>query len=110
MTEAQWFYHLGLRHREKGDNAEAQRIWQALIDAFQDVPSEQAWVRKAQEQLDALRGPKGEDRRQWGPVREALGKIRELRAKGEGKKADEALEALRRLYGKDPDFEKLLRE
>src|SRR5205085_831829 len=51
MTEAQWFYQKGLRQLQQGDEAAARRTWQALIDAFRDVPPERPWVEKAQKEL-----------------------------------------------------------
>src|SRR5262249_2117582 len=49
--EAQWFYQLGQRLRQQGDEAAARRVWENLVRSFGAVESEQLWVRRAQEQL-----------------------------------------------------------
>jgi hypothetical protein len=109
MTEAQWFFQLGMRLRQQGDEAGARRVWTALREVFKDVPSEQAWVRKAGEQLDAPADAKPPVR-DWGPVREALQKAKRLRADGKAAEADAIEEGLRKLYGEDEEFKKLLIE
>ncbi|HWG45409.1 MAG TPA: serine/threonine-protein kinase [Gemmataceae bacterium] len=100
MSEAQWFYQEGLRLRQQGDEAGAQRVWRALMQAFQDVPSEGSWVRLAEQELGQS-AEKPMKERQWGPVREAVRHARELREQGKGKEADAIVKALQELYRDD---------
>jgi serine/threonine-protein kinase len=110
MSEAQWFYQLGLRLRQQGDEDGAKRVWRALRQAFHDVPSELPWVRKAKEQEEAPAEKVADVKRQWGPVREALRKVKELREAGKKDEADAIERGLRELYENDPDGLKLLKE
>jgi serine/threonine-protein kinase len=107
MSEAQWFYRLGLRQRQQGDKAAARRTWQALIDAFADVPAELPWVRLAQQ---ALEEDNGDTNRSLQPVRDALRRARELREQGKVKEADAILDGLRQLYRNDPVAQAILKE
>jgi hypothetical protein len=110
MSEAQWFYQLGLRLRQQGDEDGARRVWRELREAFKDVPSEQPWVRKAKEQEEADAEKQAEAKRQWGPVREALRKAKELRDAGKKDEADAIERTLRELYKDDRDALKRLKE
>ncbi|MGH7171007.1 MAG: serine/threonine-protein kinase, partial [Gemmataceae bacterium] len=107
MSEAQWFYQEGLRQRQQGDEAEARRVWKSLVQAFKDVPSEEPWVRLAERELD-----RGDEKplpdRQWGPVRQAVRRARELREQGRDKEATAILSALKELYRGDKQAEAIL--
>ena len=70
MSEAQWFYQEGLRLRQQGDGVAARRVWKSLVRAFQEVPSEEPWVRLAEQELN--RGTEDSPDRQWEPVRQAI--------------------------------------
>ncbi len=105
MSEAQWFYREGLRLRQRGDEAGANRVWKALIRAFKDVPSESAWARLAEQELD-----KETPKRQWSPVRRAMRRANELRQQGKEKEASEIVEALHTLYDNDKEAREILRE
>jgi serine/threonine-protein kinase len=105
MTEAQWFYQEGLRRRQQGDEAGAQRVWRALARAFKDVPSEGPWVRLAEKQM----GEAARAERQLGPVREAVQQARRLREQGQVKEADAVLEALKELYRGDTAAQAILK-
>jgi hypothetical protein len=107
MSEAQWFYQEGLRLRQQGDEAGARRIWKALARAFKDVPSEEAWVRLAEKELEQA-DDKPAPERQWGPVREAVKRVRELRQQGKDKEAAALLDALKELYHGDKQAEAIL--
>jgi hypothetical protein len=107
MSEAQWFYQEGLRQRQQGDEAGAQRIWKSLVRAFKDVPSEEPWVRRAEQELDRS-GEKPPDR-QWGPVRQAVQQARELRQQGREKEAAAIMNALKELYRGDKQAEAILK-
>jgi hypothetical protein len=111
MTEAQWFYQDGLRRRQIGDEEGAQRVWRALVEAFGSVRSERPWVKRAQEELARLPGERTVERR-LRPVKEALGKVEELRAsqkKADADAGEAMLRALRELYHDDKDGGELLK-
>jgi hypothetical protein len=98
MTEGQWFYHLGLRKQQLGDEAGARRTWQALVTAFGDVASEQAWVDLAKRELT---GNSSETLwRELGPVHEAQQRGQELQQSGQAA-GERILKALKELYGAD---------
>jgi hypothetical protein len=107
MSEAQWFYQEGLRLRQRGDEVGARRQWQALAEAFKDVPSEAPWVRLAKKELDQGPDPNA-PARQWGPVREAVKQAREFRAQGRGDQAEAILRGLKELYRNDPAAQAIL--
>jgi hypothetical protein len=109
MSEAQWFYQEGLRQCQQGDEAAARRIWKSLAKAFQDVPSEEPWVRLAERELDKL-GDKPPPERQWEPVRQAVRRARELREQGREKEAAAIMNALKELYRGDKQFEAILKQ
>ena len=94
MTEAQWFYQEGLRQRQQGNEKAARKTWDLLVKAFQQVPSEAAWVKLAEERLEEEHTVD----RQLGPVHAALATVRELRNKGEKARADAIMQALKELY------------
>jgi hypothetical protein len=100
MTEPQWFYQLGLRLRQQGDEPGARRVWQALVQAFKDVPGEAPWVGLAQERLAESADAQPPERK-LEPVREAVRKAKELQAAGQGAEADAILRSLRELYKGD---------
>ncbi|HEY7314859.1 MAG TPA: serine/threonine-protein kinase [Gemmataceae bacterium] len=108
MSEAQWFYQEGLRLRQQGDEAGAQRVWRALAQAFKEVPSEGPWVRLAEQELAKADEKAAE--RQWGPVREAVRHARELRRQGKANEADSILNALKELYRGDKQAEAILKQ
>jgi hypothetical protein len=105
MSEAQWFYHEGLRLRQQGDEAGARRVWKALVQAFQDVPSEEPWLRRAEQDMD---NPAPE--RQWSSVRQAMQRVRELRRQGKNKEAEAIVNALKELYRDDPAAQAILKQ
>ena len=80
MSEAQWFYQEGLRRRQQGDEAERSAVWKALAQAFKSVPSEGPWVQLAEKERDQPADKPAADR-QWGPVREAVRRAKQLRSK-----------------------------
>jgi serine/threonine-protein kinase len=108
MSEAQWFYEEGLRFHQRGAEAEACRIWTALVNGFQDVPAEKPWVSLARE---ALARPKNQSttERQWGPVRRAVSRARTMREQGRDHEAAEILNALKELYRGDKQAEAILK-
>jgi serine/threonine-protein kinase len=108
MSEAQWFYQLGLRQRQLGDEKAARATWHNLIAAYKDVPAEGPWVKLAQTALDKSSADVEGDERKWETLRVALERIKQLR---DDKKADEAeatRNALKELYRDDPTALKLI--
>jgi hypothetical protein len=108
VSEAQWFYQEGLRRCQQGDEAGARRTWKLLVRAFQDVPSEEPWVRLAEQELEKL-GTKPPPDRQWEPVRQALQRAHQLREQGHDKEAAAIVDALKALYRGDRQAEALLK-
>jgi hypothetical protein len=108
-SEAQWFYQLGLRRRQQGDEKAARATWTKLIAAFKDVPEEAPWVRLAEKELDKSREDAKPGERRWESLRAALQRARELREDGRAEDADAILRALKQLYGDDPEALKLIR-
>jgi serine/threonine-protein kinase len=76
VSEAERIYRLGRRHLELGDPGAAQRDWENVIQIFDGVVAEEAWVHKAREALDELR--EKADARRWDSVRAALRRARRL--------------------------------
>jgi serine/threonine protein kinase len=109
MSEAQWFYQEGVRWRQQGDEVEARRLWKSLTTAFKNVPSEEAWVRLAEKELEKA-DDKTPPNRQWAPVRQALEQARQLRQEGREKEAAAIRSALRELYRGDKQAEAILNE
>ena len=102
-SEAEWFYQLGLRQRQQGDEKTARETWTKLIAAFKDVPDEAPWVRLAEKELDKSREDAKSGERRWESLRAALQRARELRKDGRAEDADAILRALKQLYGDDPE-------
>jgi serine/threonine protein kinase len=102
-SEAQWFYQLGLRQRQQGDEQAARATWKKLCAAFKDVPEEAPWVRLAEKELGKSKEEARPGERRWEGLRAALQRARELRMDGRADDADAILTALRELYQGDPD-------
>jgi serine/threonine-protein kinase len=107
LSEAQWFYQLGLRRRQQGDLAAARQTWRDLVRSFRDVPAEQKWVRLAEKEL-AKEGGEAADARRWEAARAALARARRLRDEGHADEANAVLEALEELYRDDPSAKTIL--
>jgi serine/threonine-protein kinase len=111
MSEAQWFFEEGMRRRQRGDMDGARRTWMALTEAFGQTPSEEPWVRKANEELKRLdAGSEADHGRKLGPVREAARKAKQLRDEGKADEADAILRGLHELYGGDAEVEAVIRD
>jgi hypothetical protein len=103
MGEAEWFYQLGLRQRQQGNEKAARQTWQKLVDAFGDVPGEEPWVKLARKRLDEAKdNPRPDVKRNLQPAREALRKAKELRAEGKNAEADAIRKAVEELYKDEP--------
>jgi serine/threonine-protein kinase len=107
LSEAHWFFQQGLRQRQRGDAQAARETWTALIAAFQNVPSEKRWVRRAREELE--KDPPADERR-WTGVRKSLERARGLRAEGKPEEANEILDGLEKLYRGDESAATILAE
>jgi serine/threonine-protein kinase len=106
MSEAQWFYQQGLRFRQQGNEKKAREVWQALVKAFGEVPSEAPWVRLAKRELDK---EDPEQARKLEPVRAAVERVRQLRKEGKDEKAQAILAGLEELYRDDPEAQAALK-
>jgi hypothetical protein len=100
MSEARWFYERALRCRRRGEDAEARRLLEALIDAYRDLPSQRRWVRLAEQELD-LRPPLRRAPRTAPVLREALDRARLLEKEGKADAAKAIRAGLKELYRDD---------
>ncbi len=111
MSEAHWFYEKALRLEQEGKTEQARKVWEELIAAFAEVPSEAAWVERARLALkgEPAKLPRqGDDR--WAPVRKALGEARQLEKDGKVDAAKQIRVALKTLYEDDPTARAILAE
>ncbi len=107
MSEAQWFFQEGMRLRQRGDKEGARRTWTALTQAFGRTPEEAPWVDLANKELQRLDAAPAGDR-EWGPVRAAVQKAKQLREEGKADEADAVLQGLRDLYRGDAEAEAII--
>jgi hypothetical protein len=106
--EAEYFYRLGLRQRQQGKEQEARATWRLLVDAFKGVPSEEAWVKLAEDALQPPADPAAAPERHLETVEAAVTEAKRLRAENKPEEADKIRRALEKLYGDDPAARKLL--
>ena len=71
------------------------------------MPSEAAWVKLAEDQLEED-GKTAE--RKWEPVRDAVRRARKLRAEGKHAEANAVMAALAELFDDDPQARAILKE
>jgi hypothetical protein len=103
-SEAERFYHEGLRQSEAGDFAGARRTWERVVAAFTGVPSEAAWVELARQAAGRLPSQDGAlHRPSSAAVRATIERAKALRAEGRTAEADTVWDALAELYRDDPD-------
>ena len=110
MSEAQWFYREGLRLRQRGEAAAAERTWRDVVRSFRDVPSEEPWVRLSEMQLAKPDERILPEEQRWAPVRQALQQARELRDQGKQAEAEAVWQGLEELYRSDPTAAPVLEE
>jgi eukaryotic-like serine/threonine-protein kinase len=108
LSEAQWFYELGLRQRQQGDEQAARETWRRLCVAFKDVPVEGPWVELAQKELEKTTNA-GPNERNWETLRAALEHIQQLRDDKKADDADALQKALEQLYQGDEAALKVIR-
>ena len=110
MAEAHWFFEAALRHRRRGDDAEARRLLEALIDAYRDTPSQRRWVRLAEQELD-LRPPLRGTPKTARVLQETIDRARRLEKEGNADEAKAIRRGLKELYRDDqPALEAVGRE
>jgi eukaryotic-like serine/threonine-protein kinase len=103
-SDAERFYHEGLRQCEAGDFAGARRTWERVGAAFAGVPSEAPWVELARQAAGRLPSQDGAlHRPSAAALRAAIERAKALRAEGKTAEADAAWDALAELYRDDPD-------
>ena len=107
LGEAQWFYYQGLRQRQQGNEAVARATWENLIHAFQEIPAEKVWVKRAQEQLTREVGVSAHDSH-LASLHAAIAQARRLREEGHPDQAQKILAGLEHLYQNDPSARDLL--
>jgi len=100
LSEAQWFFERALRCRRRGDDAEARRLLEALIDAYRDIPSQRRWVRLAEQELD-LRPPLRGTPKTARVLQDALERARALEKEGKADEAKAIRAGLKELYRDD---------
>jgi serine/threonine-protein kinase len=118
MGEAQRLYNEGVRLQKHGDLGAARRTWEQVVNLFQTVAAEKAWVDEARARLAELR-QQATDKR-WESVRAALANARRLRdeaAKLEGAAKQAKLDETNRIwkvveevYGNDPSARAVVEE
>ena len=96
-----------MRLRQRGDKEGARRTWTALTQAFGRTPEEAPWVDLANKELQRLDAAPAGDR-EWGPVRAAVQKAKQLREEGKADEADAVLQGLRDLYRGDAEAEAII--
>lgn len=106
MSEGEWFYQYGQRLAQRGDEADARKVWQNLAASLREVPAEQVWVRRAEEQLKKPAVPPTKDR--WASVFTALDRALALRDEGKRAEAEAIWLALEELYRNDPSAARVL--
>lgn len=108
LSEAQWFYQLGLRQRQHGDEKAACETWRRLCVAFKDVPAEEPWVKLAEKELEKAANARA-DERNWETLRVALERVQQLRDEKKTDDADAIQQALEQLYQSDEAALKVIR-
>lgn len=112
-SEAERFYHEGLRLVQSGEYASARRVWENLIVAYGDMNDEKNWVSLAREALDRLGSREVAPSRPStnvsfeGLVGPVVERIKALRMSGKTKEAESIANALEFLYRDDPEIETL---
>lgn len=99
LGEAEWFFEKGMRLKQRGQEESAREIWTALIKAFQDVPAEKPWVRRAEKELQREGGARND--KEGTALEEALKRAQSLEQQGNKAEAAEIRQALRELYRDD---------
>lgn len=99
-SEGAFFYRQGLLRLQSGDTAGARRVWQALVKAYAEVPSEARWVSLAKLGLGQLGERVHRERK---TTTAALEKARQLRDSGHLVESAAIWDGLETLYRDDPE-------
>lgn len=104
-SEAERFYHEGLRLAQAGDFAAAKRMWERVVTAYAGIEGEVRWVDQARQAAARIAVQEGTLRRPAAAaaLRQALERARTLKAADKATAATEILDALEALYRDDPD-------
>ena len=104
-SEAERFYHEGLRLAQAGDFAGAKRTWERVVTAYAGISGEARWVDAARQAASRIPVQEGALQRpaSAAAIRQALERARTLKAADKVKEATEILDALEELYRDDPD-------
>jgi hypothetical protein len=110
-SEAERFYHEGLRQAQAGDFAGAKRTWERVVAAYAGIQDESRWVEQARQAAGRITVQEGALQRpaSAASIRQALDRARTLRSAGNVKEATEVLDALEALYRDDPDAGEIAR-
>jgi hypothetical protein len=103
-SEAERFYHEGLRLAEGGDFAGARWVWEQMATAFTGVESEARWVELARQAAGRMPPQDGAlHRPSSAGLRAALDRAKALKADGKTAEANAVWDSLEALYRDDPD-------
>jgi eukaryotic-like serine/threonine-protein kinase len=109
-SEAERFYHEGVRLCQAGDFAAARRVWERLVAAYAGIESEARWVELARVAAARLPTQEGTLHRPAAAnaLRASLDHAKALRADGKTVEANAIWDALEALYRDDPDAAEIL--
>lgn len=104
-SEAERFYHEGVRLAQAGDFGAARRTWERVVVAYAGIEGEARWVELARVAATRLPTQEGALQRPAAAaaIRQALDRARALKAADKVKEATDILDALDALYRDDPD-------
>ena len=100
-SEAQRYYEIGLSKFQAGDREGGRKIWTALAQSFEGVPSEQRWVNLVRRSL-ADTEPSIPDPDRFRAAKEAMALARQHRDTGRKEQAETIWRGLEDLYASDP--------
>jgi hypothetical protein len=106
--DPEWFFQKGLRMRRQGDAAGAQRVWRAMVLAYQGDPAARPWVLRAEQELERHGNAADKDAAYTALVA-AVDRVKQLRADGKEKEAHTMLQGLQELYRGDENAQDILR-
>ena len=106
-SQAERFYHEGLRLVQAGEFAAARKRWDNVVKAYGKIDGEKRWVALASEGIHRLdqrdvTGPAPSTLALEEQLRPVIAEIERLRTKGMRAEADEMARALESLYRDDP--------
>ncbi|MCE9531723.1 MAG: serine/threonine protein kinase [Planctomycetes bacterium] len=108
-SEAERFYHEGLRMVQAGEFVAARRIWENLIKVHGGSDQERHWVALAADGIERLGSTPSTSGELMQRTRPVVEEIQRLRVAGKKKEADDLARSLDFLYRDDPEIETLRR-